>query len=99
MTVRINDVDKVQVQLISRFIEGLEQNPQTFTNAISEILRKEISRNPDTMKRTPEQRGYQTRYEAEQEEQEKSETNLTEAKKRIIKERLLNWYKKNKGRK
>ena len=30
---------------------------------------------------------------------EKSETNLTEAKKRIIKERLLNWYKKNKGRK
>jgi hypothetical protein len=51
------------------------------------------------MKRNPEQRGYQTRYEAEQEEKQKSETNLTEAKKRIIKERLLNWYKKNKGRK
>lgn len=95
-TIKIQfDVDIVPVQLISRFIEGLEQNPQTFTNAISELLRKQISRNPVTMEKTPEQRGYQTRYEAEQ---EKSETNLTEAKKRIIKERLLNWYKKNKGR-
>ena len=93
------DIDRISVQQMARFIEGLEENPQTVANAISEILRKEISKNPVTMQRTPEQRGYQTRYEAEQEEKEKSETNLTEAKKRIIKERLLNWYKKNKGRK
>jgi hypothetical protein len=84
---------------MARFIEGLEENPQTIVNAIAEILRKEVDLNYNTMKRSPEQRGYQTRYEAEQEEKQKSETNLTEAKKRIIKERLLNWYKKNKGRK
>jgi hypothetical protein len=93
------DIDKVPVELMARFIEGLEENPQTVANAISEILRKEVSKNPDTMSATPEQRGYQTRYEAEKEEEQKSETNLTEAKKRIIKERLLSWYKKNKGRK
>lgn len=93
------DIDKISVQQMATFIEGLEQNPQTVANAISEIVRREIGKNPNTMQSTPEQRGYQTRYEAEQEEQQKSETNLTEAKKRIIKERLLNWYKKNKGRK
>jgi hypothetical protein len=93
------EIDKVPVQVMARFIEGLEENPQTIVNAIAEILRKEVDLNYNTMKRNPEQRGYQTRYEAEQEEKQKSETNLTEAKKRIIKERLLNWYKKNKGRK
>jgi hypothetical protein len=35
------EIDKVPVQVMARFIEGLEENPQTIVNAIAEILRKE----------------------------------------------------------
>jgi hypothetical protein len=97
IVIRLNPID-VNLTEFFNFIEQLDENPNAIIYAISEIIRDNLRKGADYYRQSlnePEARGYTTRGEAEK---ESSETNLTEARKRIIKERLLNWYKKNKGR-
>ena len=93
-----------------KLIEGLEQNPQIAVDAMSDILRKYLDLtisfqqnigNKETAKAI---RGFETRGEAaaqaqQAEQPEEQKTELTEAKKKIIRENLLKLLRRNKGRK
>jgi len=90
-----------------KLIEALEENPQIAVDAMADILRQYMERivsfqqdifNKEAVKAI---RGFQTRGEAaaQTEQPEEQKTELTEAKKKIIRENLLKLLRKNKGRK
>ncbi len=104
----IADLKKItNLNNLFKLIEGLEQNPQIAVDAMSDITRTYFGMHISFLqdigneKAAKALRGFQTRGEAaaQAEQPEEQKTELTEAKKKIIRENLLKLLRRNKGRK
>jgi len=104
----IADLKKItNLNNLFKLIEGLEQNPQIAVDAMAEIIRQYLTMHTSFLQDIGDEkaakvlRGFQTRGEAaaQAEQPEEQKTELTEAKKKIIRENLLKLLRRNKGRK
>jgi hypothetical protein len=103
------DAKKIEnLNNLFKLIEGLEKDPQIAVDAMAQIMREHFSdvinarQGYDDQKTIKGIRGFETRGEAaakQAEQPAEQKTELTEAKKKIIRENLLKLLRRNKGRK